>query len=85
MPTIQKQIFNRKILQKALARFEIAHIANLQQKKTILANWKQAIESASLNKTGEVALHGDFLIDIFCGVLGYTRQIEDYLGVCRFE
>jgi type I restriction-modification system DNA methylase subunit len=76
MPLIQEYIFNRKLLQKALERVHLLHIENIQQKKEILANWKRATESASLNKAGEIAMHGDFLLDIFCRVLGYKRQIE---------
>lgn len=76
MPAIQKYIFNRKLLQRTLERVEVAHIENFEQKKAILTNWKHAIESSTLQKAGEVAIHGDFLIDIFCRVLGYKRQIE---------
>lgn len=76
MPVIQKYIFNRKLLQKTLARVDITHIENVEQKKKILSNWKHAIESSTLKNAGEVAIHGDFLIDIFSHVLVYKRQIE---------
>ncbi len=76
MPATQKYIFNRKLLHKALEQVDITHIDNFQHKKTVLTNWKLAVESTTLKNAGEVAIHGDFLIDIFCQVLGYKRQIE---------
>jgi hypothetical protein len=76
MPAIQKNIFNRKLLQKSLDRFDLSHLHDLQNKIAILQNWKNAIETSTLKNAGEVAMHGDFLIGIFGQVLGYKRQIE---------
>ncbi len=74
---LQNFLFNRKLLQKAIERhLDLAQIEHLQQKRATLKNWQQAIASKTFKRTGEVALHGDFLIDIFGQVLGYHRQIE---------
>ncbi len=54
-------------------RFDVARIPNLAQKREILAKWKQTIESGKLKQAGEVALHGDFLGNLFGSVLGYVR------------
>jgi type I restriction-modification system DNA methylase subunit len=77
MPISGSPLFNRKMLNAALERFDIAQVANIEQKRQILAKWKQAIESQKLKQAGEVPLHGEFLIDIFAAALGYTRITED--------
>ena len=64
-------IFNRKLLGMAIAN--MPEIPNLAEKRAALRNWKQAIESGAIKQAGEIALHGDFLIDLFCRVLGYAR------------
>ncbi len=66
-------LFQQKVLQAALEHFDLAQIPNLAQKRDILAKWKQTIESGKLKQAGEVALHGDFLGDLFGSVLGYVR------------
>ncbi len=77
MSSLQKPIFSPKILQKSIERHvSLSKIEGLEQKRTILANWNNAIETELLKKAGEFPLHGDFLIDIFCNVLGYKRRIE---------
>ena len=77
MPMSPNALFHRPTLHKAIERhFDSSKIADLPQKRAILAQWRQAIASAALQQSGEVALHGDFLIDIFARVLGYARQIE---------
>lgn len=77
MPISPNALFHRPSLQKAVERhLDLSKIADLPQKRAILAQWRSAIASAALQQSGEVALHGDFLIDIFARVLGYTRQIE---------
>ncbi|GAK53854.1 Eco57I restriction endonuclease [Candidatus Moduliflexus flocculans] len=70
-------LFHRPSLHKAVERhLDPSKIADFPQKRAILAQWRSAIASAALQQSGEVALHGDFLIDIFARVLGYARQIE---------
>ncbi len=77
MPISPNALFHRPSLQKAIERhLDPARIADLPQKRAIVAQWRQAIASAALTQSGEVALHGDFLIDIFARVLGYARHIE---------
>lgn len=77
MPISPNALFHRPSLQKAVERhFDPTLIADLPQKRAIVAQWRSAIASSALQQSGEVALHGDFLIDIFARVLGYARQIE---------
>ncbi|MDY0091939.1 MAG: N-6 DNA methylase [Candidatus Vecturithrix sp.] len=66
-------LFQPKVLQNALARFDVAQIPDVAQKREILAQWKHTIDSGKLKQAGEVALHGEFLGDLFGSVLGYTR------------
>ena len=77
MPTSVTHIFNRKMLNAALERVDIAQIHDLQQKQQILAKWKQTIDSNKLKNAGEVSLHGVFLSDLFATVLGY-KQISEH-------
>ena len=61
------------MLNTALTHNCLGSIKNIDQKRTILNTWKQTIESGKLKRAGEVAIHGDFLSDLFLVVLGYTR------------
>ena len=69
-------LFQPKVLQNALARFDAAQIPHLAQKQAIVAKWQQAIAAGKLEQAGEVALHGDFLSDVFGAVLGYVRLTD---------
>jgi len=71
-----KQIFNRKMLESAMRRFDFSRIEKIDEKKAILLNWKKLIQSGAIRKAGEISIHGEFLIDIFSNVLGYKRIAE---------
>ncbi len=70
-------LFHQKLLEAALEHYDLTQIPDAQQKRAILTKWKQTIESGKLKHAGEVALHGDFLSDIFGVVLGYARMTDD--------
>ncbi len=77
MPIHHNSLFHRTLLHHALERHQDDVPGDvIQQKLGVVHNWRQAIESLSLAKTGEIALHGDFLLDLFGQVLGYARQVE---------
>ncbi|MCP4374408.1 MAG: N-6 DNA methylase [Deltaproteobacteria bacterium] len=69
-------LFQQKVLQAAIERFDMAQIPNLAQKREILAKWKQTIDSNKLKGAGEVSIHGVFLSDLFATVLGYKQITE---------
>ncbi len=62
-------LFQKKIIAKALA----AQSHSLpEQHRTILHNWKEKIETGSLLKQTEVAIHAPFSQNIMADILGYT-------------
>jgi len=62
-------LFQEKIIAKALG----AKIYSIPQPHlAILQSWKEKIESGSLYKQTEVAIHAPFTQNIMVGVLGYT-------------
>ncbi len=62
-------IFQEKIIAKALG----AHTPSIPESHlAILQSWKEKIETGSLHKQTEVAIHAPFTQNIMAGVLGYT-------------
>ncbi len=70
---IDKALFNRKILDHAVSQFVFP--ADLDQRHQKILQWVASLESGTLYQVKEVALHGDFLRDIFQDVLGYRSMI----------
>lgn len=62
-------LFQEKIIAKALGP-NIGHIP--EQHRLILENWREKIESDSLLRQTEVAIHAPFMQKIMVEVLGYT-------------
>jgi hypothetical protein len=42
-----------------------------------LGKWAEIIASGSVDAHKEVEILGDFLNDVFCELLGYTRAVDD--------
>lgn len=62
-------LFQKKIIARALPAVPPAIPA---QQLEILKSWKEKIETGSLHKQNEVAIHAPFTQNIMAGVLGYT-------------
>jgi hypothetical protein len=74
-------LFQPKIIEKALARqnIEVIPTEHLQ----ILAEWKSSIDSGSLLKQTEVAIHAPFTHKIMVEVLGYKPFDGDAWTISR--
>jgi len=74
-------LFQPKIIEKALARkkIEIIPAVHLQ----ILDEWKSSIDSGSLLKQTEVAIHAPFTHKIMVDVLGYKPFGGDAWSISR--
>ncbi|MBS3028061.1 MAG: Eco57I restriction-modification methylase domain-containing protein [Dolichospermum sp. DET50] len=70
---VSKALFQKKVLKNALVNFKFP--SDLEARHQIITKWVEALNSGTLNQEKEVALHGDFLKDIFQDVLGYSSII----------
>lgn len=70
---IIRNIFNRKIMNDRLIKFDLPQ--NIEDKKEIIRKWKTSIDKNDLKNTNEKQLQGKFLIDFFVNILGYKDQI----------
>lgn len=67
-------LFQAKLLNNRVGQY--AFPLDLSDRHAILQKWITALASGTLDQMKEVSLHGDFLRDIFQGVLGYRSVIE---------
>ncbi|MCD6533137.1 MAG: type I restriction endonuclease subunit M, partial [Deltaproteobacteria bacterium] len=65
-------LFQEKIIAKALGTTSTKIHPIPEPHLAILQSWKEKIESGSLHKQTEVAIHAPFTQNIMVGVLGYT-------------
>jgi hypothetical protein len=49
----------------------------VEEYRTILAKWAEMLASGKADRFKEQQILHDFLTDVFCGVLGYTRPADD--------
>ena len=74
-------LFQEKIIEKAIGTDSLTVP---EDHLSILQSWKDKIESGSLEKQNEVAIHAPFTQSIMAGVLGYTPfGSEDTWTVAR--
>ena len=75
MPVEAKPLFRPDVLRPHLQAFDWP--ANLDQTRQALARWSQLLASERAVKFKEQELLPDFLTDIFCLGLGYTRPADN--------
>jgi len=69
-------LFNKKLLNQQIARFEFPSNKDLEGIQQRIKNWQTALKDSDLNKTKEVSIQGDFLTNFFHIILGYAKQTE---------
>lgn len=75
MPVEAKPLFRPDALRPHLQSFPWP--ANLAESKAILAKWAMMLSTGRADKFKEQELLPDFLTDVFCSVLGYTRPADN--------
>jgi hypothetical protein len=69
-------LFNKKLLQQQVARFNFPSGKKLQQIQNTIAGWQKSIKDGDLNKTKETSIQGLFLVKFFDEILGYPSIIS---------
>jgi type I restriction-modification system DNA methylase subunit len=70
-------LFHERTLRDAIAAFEQSfpeNLLQLQQQK--IPDWIETLNCGTLDEIKEIALHGEFLRDIFQDILGYRSSIQ---------
>ena len=75
MPVEAKPLFRPDVLRPQLAAFPLP--ARVAEMREVLGRWAVLLASAQADSLKEQELLPDFLSDIFCGVLGYTRAVDN--------
>ncbi len=74
MPVQAKPIFRPDVLRLPMLGFALPE--SVLQRRPKLEKWAEIIASGSVNAHKEVEILGDFLNDVFCELLGYTRAVD---------
>ena len=75
MPVEAKPLFRPDVLRPELTAFRLPEHA--QASRETLTRWSELLSSAQADTLKEQELLPDFLTDIFRGVLGYTRAVDN--------
>ena len=74
MPVEAKPLFRPDALRPHLKNFQLAK--PLDEFHAILAKWADMLASGKADRFKEQEILGDFLTDVFCGILGYARPAD---------
>jgi hypothetical protein len=74
MPVEAKPLFRPDVLRPQLAAFSLPE--PMERNIEPLRRWADTLSSPNADKLNEKELLPDFLTDVFCGVLGYTRIVD---------
>lgn len=75
MPVEAKPLFRPDVLRPQLAAFRLPERA--AEMRAVLGRWASLLGSVQADTLKEQELLPDFLTDVFCGVLGYTRAVDN--------
>ena len=75
MPVEAKPLFRPDALRPHLKAFQLPR--PLETYQAILSKWADMLSSGKANRFKEQEILGDFLNDVFCGVLDYARPADD--------
>jgi SAM-dependent methyltransferase len=78
VPVEAKPLFRPDVLRPRLATFHLAGDARSVQ--GTLSRWAGLLSSPQANTLKEQELLPDFLTDVFCGILGYSRAVDNQDG-----
>lgn len=75
MPVEAKPLFRPDVLRGHLQHFQLS--GRVAQHRPLLDKWAEMLKSERSKRFNEREILPDFLTDIFCGLLGYTRPHDD--------
>lgn len=75
MPVEAKPLFRPDVLRPRLAAFQLPDRA--PEMREVLGRWADLLHSPQAEKLKEQEILPDFLGDVFCGVLGYMRAVDN--------
>jgi Eco57I restriction-modification methylase/TaqI-like C-terminal specificity domain/Putative RNA methylase family UPF0020 len=75
VPVEAKPLFRPDVLRPQLAAFRLPE--RISAIREVFGRWATLLASAQADSLKEQELLPDFLTDIFCGVLGYTRAVDN--------
>lgn len=75
MPVEAKPLFRPDVLRPHIAGFPLP--ASVASARPLLEKWAGLLHSPQADVLKEQELLPDFLTDVFCGILGYTRAVDD--------
>ena len=75
MPVEAKPLFRPDVLRPHLLSFQWP--SNVTKSRTTLARWAEMLSTGRADKFKEQELLPDFLTDVFCDVLGYSRPADN--------
>lgn len=75
MPVESKPLFRPDVLRPRLLAFRLPD--RIEAERERLARWGEMLASGRADDYKEQELLPDFLADVFCGVLGYSRAVDD--------
>jgi hypothetical protein len=75
VPVEAKPIFRPDVLRLPLMGFKVPE--QVTQKREKLTKWAAIISTGSIDAHKEQEILGDFINDIFCELLGYTRAVDN--------
>ena len=75
MPVEAKPLFRPDVLKPHLSSFRLS--ADIVAKRDVLKRWADLLTSPQAETLKEQELLPDFLTDVFCGILGYTRAVDN--------
>ena len=76
MPVEAKPIFRPDVIRLPILGFSLPE--SVLQRRPKLENWARIIAGGSVDAHKEVEILGDFLNDVFCELLGYTRAVDNH-------
>jgi hypothetical protein len=75
VPLDAKTVFRPEVLASYFAGFQLPNDA--EQARTPIRKWAEVLASSKADSLNEKELLRDSLTNVFCGVLGYTRIVDD--------
>jgi hypothetical protein len=75
VPVEAKPIFRPDVVRLPLLGFSLPE--QVAQRREKLTKWAEIISSGSVDAHKEQEILGDFINDVFCELLGYTRAVDN--------
>ena len=83
MPVEARPIFRPDVIRLPILGYTLPD--SVERGRPKLQNWAQIIAAGAVDAHKEAEILGDFLNDIFCELLGYTRSVDRPVGRYTFS